>query len=141
MNSEVYLNILHQHVLHLIRDMLAQGVPVVFQQDGSGPHKAHAVLRYLLSIPWLRTTSWPACSPDISPIEKIWAHMVQLVSHKHPVDQSGLQRAVKEAWVEATDPVHVANLISGVRSLLGKVVLAKGGNCFFESRKKSNRIY
>ncbi len=68
-NAQRYIKVLEQHMLPS-RRRLFQGRPGVFQQDNANPHTA------AIATAWLRSrrvrVNWPACSPDLSPIDKIW---------------------------------------------------------------------
>eukprot|EP00697_Spironema_sp_BW2_P015468 gnl/Spiro4/6331_TR3259_c0_g1_i1.p1 gnl/Spiro4/6331_TR3259_c0_g1~~gnl/Spiro4/6331_TR3259_c0_g1_i1.p1 ORF type:complete len:232 (-),score=53.65 gnl/Spiro4/6331_TR3259_c0_g1_i1:111-806(-) len=103
MNANIYMEMLYKHIFPYVRTMVARGHDVVFQQDGSAVHRAHAVILWFKAMKsWLRTVAWPAQSPDLTPIEKIWARMTDLVSAKRPTNKAELVAAVQEAWVEAT---------------------------------------
>ncbi len=62
MNAERYLKVLEQHMLPFRRR--------VFQQDNAKPHTAAITTAWLHSRR-VRVLNWPACSPDLSPIENI----------------------------------------------------------------------
>ncbi|GFU85467.1 transposable element Tcb2 transposase [Trichonephila clavipes] len=71
MTGQLYVHdILQPHVLPL-----TQRLPgVIFQQDNARPHTARVsqdCLRTVTTIPW------PACSPELSPIEHICDHLGQ----------------------------------------------------------------
>ncbi len=70
MNAERYIKVLEQHML-LSRWRLFHGRPCVFQQDNAKPHTAAITTAWLRSRR-VRVLNWPACSPDLSPIENIW---------------------------------------------------------------------
>ncbi len=70
MNAERYIKVLEQHMLPS-RRRLFQGRPCVFQQDNTKPHTAAITTAWLRSRR-VRVLNWPACSPDLSPIENIW---------------------------------------------------------------------
>ncbi len=69
MNAEKYIKVLEQHMLPS-RWRLFQGRPCVFQQDNAKPHTAAITTAWLRSRR-VRVLNWPACSPDLSPIENI----------------------------------------------------------------------
>ncbi len=67
MNAERYIKVLEQHMLPSRRR--------VFQEDNAKPHPASITTAWLRSRR-VRVLNWPACSPDLSPIENIW-HIIK----------------------------------------------------------------
>ncbi|GFV69990.1 transposable element Tc1 transposase [Trichonephila clavipes] len=68
LNSTRYIN----EVLEPKAIPFLQGLPgAVFQQDNARPHVAKTVKSYLDS-QQVQLLSWPAYSPDMSPIEHVW---------------------------------------------------------------------
>lgn len=71
----------------------------IFMHDGAPIHRARATLDWLKrkQIPLL---DWPSCSPDINPIENVWAFMVKQIygENKTYRDVRELKPAIIEAW-------------------------------------------
>ena len=66
LNSYGYLEILKQYDRHL-------NIPdLVFQRDNAPVHKSEVVRNFLAQEQW-EVLDWPAYSPDLNPIENIWA--------------------------------------------------------------------
>ncbi len=67
MNAERYIKVLEQNMLPSRRSLFPQG--------NAKPHTAAITKAWLFSRR-VRVVNWPACSPDLSPIENIWNMLV-----------------------------------------------------------------
>lgn len=122
-NAEKYIKILEQHMLPS-RRCLFQGRPCIFQQDNAKPHSAH------LTEAWLRTNrvwvlDWPACSPDLSPIENVWRILKRKMRQRRPHSVAHLKTCLQEEWDKI--PTETLNhLVSSVPRCLLSVVKLNG---------------
>lgn len=71
---------------------------VWFQQDGASPHVAHRTAAWLRrkGVPFI--DDWPARSPDLNPIENLWALLQRMVSDYGPTEHGQLADFVRRAW-------------------------------------------
>ncbi len=96
MNAEWYIKVLEQHMLPS-RWRLFQGKPCVFQQDNAKPHTAAITTAWLRSRR-VRALNWPACSPDLSPIENICRIIKQKVCQRWPRTLQQLETYIRQEW-------------------------------------------
>ena len=70
----------------------------VFQQDNAPPHVSSYTIDWLdsLNIPFIE--NWPPVSPDLSPIETIWAIMSIRVEKLKPKNLIDLKNCIEQVW-------------------------------------------
>lgn len=76
----------------------------VFMQDGARAHTANITKQWLQGM-GIEVMNWPACSPDLNPIENLWAILTLKVypNSKQYSNVSQLKQAVFDAWESITD--------------------------------------
>ena len=122
-NAERYIQVLEQHMLPS-KQRLFHGRPCLFQQDNAKPHSAHLTTAWLRS-KRVRVLDWPACSPDLSPIENVWRIMKRKIRQRRPRTVEQLKLYIKQEW-ERIPPTKLQQLVSSVPKRLLSVVKRKG---------------
>ena len=138
MDGPYYRNILSQHLLPFTRDRLAPDF--LFQQDGAAAHNSQLILGPIRRLPCGRKVRLPGffalngiklfrtppCSPDLSPIENLWAIVKKKLAGKRFKTKTELWNATQEAW----NSIRLETLIALVDSMPGRlnqVIKANGG--------------
>lgn len=94
-----------------IRRCLSRALPLfppgaVFVQDGAKAHTAGRTIAYLAR-KGVHVSEWPARSPDLNPIENIWALLSRMISDEMPKDCDELQTFAVQQW--SAIPQEVVN--------------------------------
>ncbi len=122
-NAEKYIEIL-EHNMQPSRRHLFQGRPCIFQQDNAKPHSAH-ITKSWLRRKRVRVLDWPACSPDLSPIENVWRILKRKMRQRRPRTVAHLKTCLQEEWDKIT-PETLHHLVSSVPKCLLSVVKRNG---------------
>ena len=104
---------------------LPEGAEAVLQYDGDRAYGAKDILSYLDKKGIKHLKGWPARSPDLSPIENMWAIVQKRVDAFGPSDADELWNFVKRAWDEV-DMKIVRNLCASFPGRLRKCIRADG---------------
>lgn len=70
-----------------------------FQHDNAPPHRP---AKTFIEENMPETLEWPAYSPDLSPIENIWAWLKSQVNKDRPQNEKALIRSIKKHWQKIT---------------------------------------
>lgn len=115
MRTDPYIELLTEE---LLPELEASTVPMVFMQDNAPCHKSRLVMAFLEKerIP---TLEWPPQSPDLNPIENLWAIIKARRQKKFgiPTSRDQLIDQVYEIWLEITPELCQKLAMSGVNRL------------------------
>lgn len=75
---------------------------VTFIQDGARCHTSNWTKDYLAEKKMKYVDEWPPYSPDLNPIENLWANMKIRVSKMRPSTEEELQKCIQKYWDELT---------------------------------------
>lgn len=130
LNSQTYIDILDKELRWTREYYFKDSKGVIFQQDGAGEHRSKAVKDYFQRKK-VRLLPWPAHSPDLSPIENLWADVKRrLVEQHRDLKKPELWPVVQEL-LEETDKEYIRNLFASMPERLAAVIEKKGGHTRF----------
>lgn len=119
-----YINLLQDSLLPHYNRLLPQGG--YFMQDNAPIHSANATSQFLQQNN-IRLLPWPSLSPDMNPIENLWAICKSELKH-HPVaNRQQLLQAVQAIWnAKMTDDDVRHNLINSMTHRVRQLHIARG---------------
>ena len=103
-NSETYINLLHEHLLPDCKTLYPQN-DYVFQQDGAPSHTSRASQEYLAenTNQFIKKDEWPPQSADCNPMDyAIWDMLIERVyaGQIHKFTEPELKQKILKVWQE-----------------------------------------
>jgi len=126
MDQHLYKGILEDELQKTLEWYRLKPDKVIFQQDNDSKHTAASVREWLNKRKF-DTLEWPAQSPDLNPIEHLWAHIKKQLN-KYDTAPKGildLWERVQDQW-NTIDASVCANLIDSMPRRVAAVIKAKG---------------
>ena len=121
-----HVEILRKYVVPTMRRMFPNG-DGLFQEDNATPHRSKIAAAFRAEKD-LHTLSWPAQSPDLNPIENLWAEVKKGIykQKKKPSNLTELEKCVKKEW-KAIPKRLIENLVDSMPERIQAVIAAEGG--------------
>ena len=98
----------------------------IFMHDGAPCHRSKIVKKFLEH--HVTTLNWPGNSPNLNPIENLWAKIKDLVAEKQPSGGKALIETIKEVWVKEISADYCNSPIASTPHRLQAVIKVKGGH-------------
>ena len=127
MDGELYTKILQEDLQGSLAYNGKNPSSIIFQHDNDPKHKSKVASTWLENHGF-QVLSWPAQSPDLNPIEHLWAHLKRRVANSKdpPKGMLELWDRVEEEW----DKIGVdvcQKLIESMPERIEALLKAKGG--------------
>ncbi|CDQ96643.1 unnamed protein product [Oncorhynchus mykiss] len=123
MRKENDVDILKQHLKTSVRK-LKLGRKWVFQMDNDPKHTSKVVEKWLKDNK-VKVLEWPSQSPDLHPIEHLWAELKKCVRARRPTSLTQLPQLCQEEWAKI-HPTYCGKLVEGYPKRLTQVKQFKG---------------
>lgn len=126
MNSQQYLHVLRTGMKPQLDEWYREGG--IFMQDNAPCHTARVVKQYLDEA-GIQILDWPGNSPDLNPIENLWAMLKERMKKHSLTTKQQLISKLQHYWVHDEGIQNsLRNLIESMPRRLEAVIAVKGGN-------------
>ena len=123
LDAPLMLKILKDHLLQSASRLFPPG-QWWFQQDNDPKHTSRIVQDWIKS-KGIDVLDWPPYSPDLNPIENLWADVKRRAEAYNPKNVAELKIALLAAW-KATDPRLLSSLIASMHKRCQLVIQKEG---------------
>lgn len=128
MRSEQYIKIIRHQALPELKKRFPHN-DGIFQQDLAPCHTSKKVKQFFQSKK-LNVLPWPGNSPDLNPIENLWAIVKRHLRSKDCTTRDKLISAIGDIWTENNLELSTicANLVESMPRRVQKCLKARGGH-------------
>ena len=118
-NAAAYKEMLDKEILPFIRRSM--GNDFILQHDGAKPHTSCLVSHYLQE-QRISVLKWPAKSPDLNIVEKIWAWIVDEVYSEGDINNIAQLKGAINAAVKKVQRTKRASIVEAFASFSAKAI-------------------
>lgn len=127
MNALKYMELLTVKLQDDFNEAFPTGTGI-YQHDLAPCHRAKKVKKLFLAN-GVRVLDWPGNSPDLTPIENLWAIMKRELQKSDCSTLEKLNQAILDMWYDDTKlNQHCANLIDSMPQRVSKLIQKGGGH-------------
>lgn len=124
-NQHVYMDILNKELRQTQRDQFPNGGSI-FQDDNAPCHRARTVQEWFRNHSVQHIDDWPGQSPDMNPIENLWAVVGHVIRDRAPTCRSEIIASIVHAWYRVITRETCQKLAQSVPNRLKNTIKSKG---------------
>lgn len=126
MNAEAYCNILREGLIGTLDMHSLHLSAVTFMHDNASCHAAKKTKEWL-NTHNINCLDWPACSPDLNPIEHVWSYLDKRLRARKATFTSAdeMWEMIEKEWYEIPK-AYINNLYWSMCSRIKACIAAKG---------------
>ena len=125
-----YKCVLENIMVPSVRLIYPDGI-IKFQQDNHPVHTSSRVMRWFSERPDINLIDWPPRSPDLNPIEHVWAEVKKTMRERwprrQPTTKEELWETIENAWnLVSSNHRYCRRLVSSMPRRLQAVIEVEG---------------
>ena len=125
MDTQKLVEIYEEALLPSVQDLFGDCQEPWFLQEDNDPKHMSKLAKEWRLLHSINHLDWPAQSPDLNPIEDVWAVLKANVAQRKSRTEQGLKRVIKEHWAYITIEFG-QKLIESIPKRLQVVIEGKG---------------
>jgi hypothetical protein len=125
MDHKQYKQILMHHMVPSISRLFPDPQNCIFQQDNDPKHTAKVVQNWIHNTRNIQVLPWPSQSPDLNPIENLWAILDKKLKNRQCRNKEDLLQCLQDAW-DALSPDIITNLVASMPNRCREIIKSKG---------------
>jgi len=127
MNADQYMQVINNKIQTDMEEAFPNSEGI-FQQDLAPCHRAKKVTK-LFAEKRIRVLDWPGNSPDLNPIENLWAIVKLEAQKKDCTTMDKMTQAIIDIWFsEPKMKQHCAKLVDSMPERVNEVIQKRGGH-------------
>jgi hypothetical protein len=101
----------------------------ILQEDNDPKHLSKKAQNWKVDNQ-INRLSWPSQSPDLNPMENVWAVLKANVSKYKPASAKELVRVIKKEW-KSLDPTFAKNLVISMQNRISSIISNEGDHLLY----------